>query len=398
MAFVRRFDSSRTRRRRRGDSRRRPGGSTLGLLVVLVATLLFWQSKPASAAPVLGGELFATGNDVQVQVMPASAGFTSELWLFEPLASRRRIATNRDVGLVVDLGTFPQGTELVFGIHVINTGDDFRMGPGSRNADGQIHAQVDFLEAGKAQVGFEDLFGGGDRDYNDNVFEFRGGIVPEQPKGPDGRRRSGPAGHRRRRGHPRRHWLDRSRQPQPHVSLDAGRRLRPTDHALVGDQRDALVPDGGRRCLPLHADRQRRHRNRYRRGAGHGRQRAAGHRRRPTRRTRAAWPSSPPVHRPRFPRHVRRGHRLERRDARSPADRQRGQRLGKRVGFARVRPHRPVRGDRDRHRRRRRPGHEPHIDRGRDSRARTVGEQLRSRRVDGIDQRQDHGLRPDPHE
>ena len=149
-----------------------------------MATTLFWQSKPVSAAPVLGGQLFATGNDVQVQVMPASAGFTSELWLFEPIGSRRRIATNRDVGLVVDLGTFPQGTELVFGIHVLNTGDDFRMGVGSRNADGQIHDQVDFLEAGKAQVGFEDLFGGGDRDYNDNVFEFRGGIAPEVPKGP----------------------------------------------------------------------------------------------------------------------------------------------------------------------------------------------------------------------
>ena len=184
MAFVRRFDSSRTRRRRRADSRRRPGGSTLGLLVVLVATLLFWQSKPASAAPVLGGQLFATGLPVEVEVLPASAGFTSELWLFEPVASRVRIATNRDVGRVVQLGTFPAGTELVFGIHVINTGNDFRMGPASRNPDNQIHAQVDFLEAGRAIVGFEDLFGGGDRDYNDNMFEFRGGIAPEVPKGP----------------------------------------------------------------------------------------------------------------------------------------------------------------------------------------------------------------------
>ena len=27
-------------------------------------------------------------------------------------------------------------------------------------------------------VGFEDLFGGGDKDYNDNVFFFQGGIRP----------------------------------------------------------------------------------------------------------------------------------------------------------------------------------------------------------------------------
>ena len=137
----RRFDSSRSRHHRRPGIHRPRPGRIVALLAVLMATTLFWQSKPVSAAPVLGGQLFATGNDVQVQVMPASAGFTSELWLFEPIGSRRRIATNRDVGLVVDLGTFPQGTELVFGIHVLNTGDDFRMGPGSRNADGQIHDQ-----------------------------------------------------------------------------------------------------------------------------------------------------------------------------------------------------------------------------------------------------------------
>ena len=83
---VLRFDSSRPRRQRPRHPHLR-GGPTFGLLVILVATMLFWQSKPASAAPVLGGQLFSTGNDVQVQVMPASAGFTSELWLFEPLAS-----------------------------------------------------------------------------------------------------------------------------------------------------------------------------------------------------------------------------------------------------------------------------------------------------------------------
>ena len=72
----------------------------------------------------------------------------------------------------------------MFGIHVLNTGDDFRMGPASRNADNQFHDQVETFEAGRARVGFEDLFGGGDRDYNDNMFEFRGGIAPEQPKPP----------------------------------------------------------------------------------------------------------------------------------------------------------------------------------------------------------------------
>ena len=140
---------------------------------------------PARAihAPELGGQLFSSGQPVELQVLPASAGFTSELWLFEP-GPARRLATNRDVGLVVNVGSFPAGVELLFGIKVLNTGDVFKMGPGSRNPDGIPHAVVNFLEPGRAHVGFEDLFGGGDRDYNDNMFEFRGGIIEEPPREP----------------------------------------------------------------------------------------------------------------------------------------------------------------------------------------------------------------------
>lgn len=75
---------------------------------------------PATSAdaPDLGGQLFSTGSRVEVQVQPASAGFTSELWLFEP-GPAKRLATNRDIGLVVDVGTFPAGVELLFGIKVL---------------------------------------------------------------------------------------------------------------------------------------------------------------------------------------------------------------------------------------------------------------------------------------
>lgn len=151
---------------------------------VLVAGVLPTASPPTTrAASGLGDQLFATGGEVEVQVLPATAAFTSELWLFEP-GPARRIATNRDVGLVVNLGTFPAGVELLFGIRVLNTGNEFRMGPGTRNPDGIAHAVVTFLDPTRARVGFEDLYGGGDRDYDDNVFEFRGGIAPEVPKPP----------------------------------------------------------------------------------------------------------------------------------------------------------------------------------------------------------------------
>jgi RHS repeat-associated protein/uncharacterized repeat protein (TIGR01451 family) len=170
--------------------RRRHGAGRQWLVSLLVAALVAGVLPAAKPTPVkaadpagLGGQLFSTGQSVEVEVLPASAGFTSELWLFEP-GPERRLATNRDVGTVVQLGIFPAGVELVFGIKVLNTGNTFKMGPGSRNPDGIPHAVVTFLDNGRARVGFEDLFGGGDRDYNDNIFEFRGGIQPEPPRGP----------------------------------------------------------------------------------------------------------------------------------------------------------------------------------------------------------------------
>ena len=51
----------------------------------------------------------------------------------------------------------------------MNTGDIVYTGNGALNADGIAHISVD-EPAGKTVVGFEDLFNGGDFDYNDNTF------------------------------------------------------------------------------------------------------------------------------------------------------------------------------------------------------------------------------------
>lgn len=151
----------------------------LVLVVCLVGLLLV--GFPASA-DMLGGQLFATGGEVTVEILPSTAGFTSELWLHESTAPYNRvvlIGTNREVGKVVNLGSFPTGQELVFGIYVRDTGDTFLIGPADRNPDMIPHADVIFLGSGDALVGFEDLLGGGDRDYDDNIFRFTGGIAPE---------------------------------------------------------------------------------------------------------------------------------------------------------------------------------------------------------------------------
>ncbi|HQQ62554.1 MAG TPA: thrombospondin type 3 repeat-containing protein [Pseudomonadales bacterium] len=122
---------------------------------------------------VPGQKIYATGGDVIVKVMPASAGYTSELYLSSPLPGRF-IATNRDAGTIVNLGKFATGQELVFSIYVRDTQKTYYTGPADRNTDNQLHAAANLPDFGPATVGFEDLEGGGDQDFNDNTFRFLG--------------------------------------------------------------------------------------------------------------------------------------------------------------------------------------------------------------------------------
>ena len=139
-------------------------------------------ATPAFSAPIIGGQWFALGGDVTVTVEASSAGYVSELWLYQP-GPDIFVALNRNTGATVSLGSFAAGTELVFGIFVRDTGHTFYMGPGSRNADGVAHASVNVIGPGEAIVAFEDLWGGGDLDFNDNIFRFFGAgpqlVVPE---------------------------------------------------------------------------------------------------------------------------------------------------------------------------------------------------------------------------
>jgi len=119
-----------------------------------------------------GDRVLAGGGEILVKVMPAEAGFTSELYLTSP--DNVFIATNRDVGTVVNLGVYPEGTELQFSIYVRNTGHTYTTGPAERNPDNVVHAAAFVPGVGPASIGFEDQYGGGDQDYNDNMFRFLG--------------------------------------------------------------------------------------------------------------------------------------------------------------------------------------------------------------------------------
>jgi hypothetical protein len=157
--------------------------------VVLIAALLVWAvwpAQPAAASTGIGGQLYSTGGTVTVTYNGSNAGYTSDLYLYSP--SVIYIATGHitPVGTQVTIGPFTAGDELIFGIYVWNTGHTFYMGPGSRNPDTQPHANVVQTGPNDFDVGFEDLFGGGDRDYDDILFHFSGSLAPDPVVDTDG--------------------------------------------------------------------------------------------------------------------------------------------------------------------------------------------------------------------
>ena len=92
------------------------------------------------------------------------------------------------VGTTFNLGSFAVGTELIFRLHVNNTGNDFFTGLASRNADNKFHARVENnWQPNETLVSFEDLFGTpeGINGYNDLSFSFTNTIAAPTPTVPE---------------------------------------------------------------------------------------------------------------------------------------------------------------------------------------------------------------------
>jgi MYXO-CTERM domain-containing protein len=159
------------------------GKGIIGLVAVLGLVLCAGVGQSGAAA-ILGGQLYTTGSDVQVTILDPNWGaeYLDYINLYEPASLARLIGSARAVDTVVDLGTLASGQELVFGVYVVNTGYTYRMGDGSRNPDGLSHALVDYLGAGYAVVGFDDLFGKLDGIYDANFLIS--GVTDQAPTAP----------------------------------------------------------------------------------------------------------------------------------------------------------------------------------------------------------------------
>lgn len=114
----------------------------------------------------------STAGDVILTFLSKDAAFSNDLFL----QGKDSILLNNQTAVPnitqINLGSFAANTLLTFKMTVTNTGFSFFTGESSANPDSFIHASY-ASEAGKPLiVGFEDLFGGGDRDYNDLVFSL----------------------------------------------------------------------------------------------------------------------------------------------------------------------------------------------------------------------------------
>ena len=161
------------------------GLAVAGLIAVIYLLL---NTGSASAALGIDGQLFYQGGTLNVQNEFASSNNANYIYLQTP--------SGPDQFLFIDNGNqlktfnsaqmlgfgFVPGAELIFYIRVNNSTSPnarFFTGPASRNNDNFSHANITDLGGGTFRVGFEDIFGGGDQDFNDARFRVLDGGGPD---------------------------------------------------------------------------------------------------------------------------------------------------------------------------------------------------------------------------
>ncbi|WP_028101408.1 PEP-CTERM sorting domain-containing protein [Pseudoduganella violaceinigra] len=153
------------------------------ILSQLLAVAALALPLPLLAFPIAspgneGNPVVVSGNSAIIATYQGnSASYSNDLYLVTPdgIDNNDIFLFNNHgsaVGATYNLGTFALGTELVFRLHVNNTGFDYFTGLASRNPDGQFHARVQAnWDTNTTLVSFEDLHGG-PFDFNDLSFSF----------------------------------------------------------------------------------------------------------------------------------------------------------------------------------------------------------------------------------
>ena len=152
-------------------------GFVLMAAFVVGLTLLWAQSGESQAAdpPPLDittdGKLILTfSSGANVKLVFVEAGYNNDFGIASPVDQHIFYCKDVPSGYTVDLGTFSPG-ELMFQL----TSPDpytYYTGPADRNPDNVVHALIARLSPSAAQIQWEDVYGGGDLDYNDCIVDL----------------------------------------------------------------------------------------------------------------------------------------------------------------------------------------------------------------------------------
>jgi hypothetical protein len=135
--------------------------------------------KPEKLATNTNG-VVAGKNNVVIDIEASDSGFNNKIFYStDNFKTKTYLGVDNQTGSV-DLGTFKPGTTIQFGIDN-GQGDFFTTGGKKANVDKFDHTKFTSGSDGSVRVGFEDLRGGGDKDFNDAIIRVRsvaGGLTP----------------------------------------------------------------------------------------------------------------------------------------------------------------------------------------------------------------------------
>jgi hypothetical protein len=151
------------------------------------------------AAPISGAEAatisFVDGTfraveagEVFIDLLPGDAGFTSDLYGAIGLGATPTLIGSNRTSARQSLGFAAAGAEIILTLSVRDTGFTFSSGPAGRNPDNVRHVAGENFGGGSiggsgplpagVRGGFEDIFRGGDQDFNDVRFVLSSIPVP----------------------------------------------------------------------------------------------------------------------------------------------------------------------------------------------------------------------------
>ena len=113
---------------------------------------------------------------LSVQFLDGTAGYTSELWLDQPLEIYLATGNQTPIGTTLNLPGVSAGSELKFRIDVLSTGYTFYSGLASQNPDNYAHVAIAYIGECTWSVGFEDQYNGGDQDFDDIMLLISGNL------------------------------------------------------------------------------------------------------------------------------------------------------------------------------------------------------------------------------